>query len=82
MVKGHLDFDDGFWWTDDLATFPPGNPTQLTFSRDPVERAAPILCVLASSWNMALSSTFYSFWQLLRLTRLTSSRKLEAVTYP
>ena len=82
MVKSHLDFDDGFWWTEDLATFPPGNPTLPTFSRDPVERAAPILCVLASSWNMALSSVFCNFWQLLRLSRLTSSREAEAATYP
>jgi hypothetical protein len=82
MVKRHLDFDDGFWWTDDLASFPPGNPSLPTFSRDPVERAAPVLCVLASSYNMSSSATPYNFWQLLRLSRLTPSREVEAAAYP
>ncbi|KAH8905577.1 hypothetical protein BR93DRAFT_854162, partial [Coniochaeta sp. PMI_546] len=82
MVKSNLDYDDGFWWTEDLATFPPGNPSLPTFSRDSVERAPPILCVLASSWNMSSSATFYNFWQLLRVSRLTSSRDVEAAAYP
>lgn len=82
MVKSSADFDDGFWWTEDLATFPPENPSLPSFSRDPVERAPPVLCVLASSWNMSLSSTFYNFWQLLRASRLTPSREAEAATYP
>ncbi|KAB5536578.1 hypothetical protein GE09DRAFT_1176484 [Coniochaeta sp. 2T2.1] len=80
MVKSHLDYDDGFWWTEDLATFPPGNPAMPSFAREAVKRAPPILCVLASSWNM--SSTIYNFWQLLRLSRLTSSREAEAASYP
>lgn len=82
MVKSSADFDDGFWWTEDLATFPPENPSLPSFSRDPVERAPPVLCVLASSWNMSLSSTSYNFWQLLRASRLTPSREAEAATYP
>ena len=81
MVKNHLDFDDGFWWTEDLASLPPANPTIASFSKDPVERPPPVLTVLASSWNM--NGTMYNFWPLLRLSNLISgSRESEAVAYP
>lgn len=83
MVKGHLDFDDGFWWTEDLASFPPANPTLPSFSREPVDRSPPVLNVLASSWNMAPNSTVYNFWQLLRLSGLVAgSREAEVAAYP
>ena len=81
MAKANLDFDDGFWWTEDLASLPPTNPTQATFPRDPLERPPPVLRVLASSWNMG--NTAYNFWQLLKLSGLISdSREAEAVAYP
>jgi len=81
MVKANLDFDDGFWWTEDLASLPPVNPTLATFPRDPLERPPPILRVLASSWNMG--NTAYNFWQLLKLSGLISdSREAEAAAFP
>ncbi|KAJ4290155.1 hypothetical protein N0V88_006664 [Collariella sp. IMI 366227] len=81
MVKTHLDFDDAFWWTEDLSTLPPQNPTQASFRREAVERPAPILTVLAASWNM--SGTEYSFWQLLKLSGvLAGSRDAELAQFP
>ncbi|KAK3394041.1 hypothetical protein B0H63DRAFT_33143 [Podospora didyma] len=81
MVKSQLDFDDGFWWTEDLASLPPANPTLASFSEDPNDRPPPIFGVLASSWN--LTGTMYNFWHLLRLTGAVSgSRSNEAATYP
>ncbi|KAL2020682.1 hypothetical protein VTK56DRAFT_8078 [Thermocarpiscus australiensis] len=81
MVKAHLDFDDGFWWTEDLANLPPSNPTQASFSKDASERPPPILSVLAASWNM--SGTMYNFWQLLKLSGVISgSRESEIAMYP
>ncbi|KAK1757700.1 transcriptional regulator STP4 [Echria macrotheca] len=80
-VKSHLDFDDGFWWTEDLANFPPTNPSLSSFSKDPVERPPPILAVLASSWNM--TGTMYNFWELIRLSgAISMNRDSEARTYP
>ncbi|KAK0718794.1 hypothetical protein B0T21DRAFT_295597 [Apiosordaria backusii] len=80
MVKANLDFDDGFWWTEDLASLPPSNPTLASFGKDPMDRPPPILNVLAASWNM---SGTYNFWQLLKLSGvLSGSRESEAVTYP
>lgn len=81
MVKSQLDFDDGFWWTEDLLNSPPSSSFKPSFIRDSIERAPPLLSVLAGSWNM--SGTAYNFWQLLRLTRFVSSdRDVEAATYP
>lgn len=81
MVKTHLDFDDGFWWTEDLASLPPSNPTLASFSKDAIERPPPIFNVLAASWNMG--GTMYNFWQLLKLSGVISgNRESEAITYP
>ncbi|KAL2126007.1 hypothetical protein VTI74DRAFT_1961 [Chaetomium olivicolor] len=81
MVKAHLDFDDGFWWTEDLSSLPPHNPTQASFRREAIERPPPVLNVLAASWNM--NGTMYSFWQLLKLTGvLSGSRDAELAHYP
>ncbi|KAL2153930.1 hypothetical protein VTH82DRAFT_2606 [Thermothelomyces myriococcoides] len=81
MVKSHLDFDDGFWWTEDLAKLPPPNPSRASFHRDSIERPPPTLNVLAASWNM--KDTMYSFWQLLKLTGLLSdSRESELANFP
>ncbi len=81
MVKMHVDFDDGFWWTEDLASLPPANPTLASFSKESTERPPPILSVLATSWN--LSGTTYSLWELLRLSgAMSGSRESEARAYP
>lgn len=81
MVKSQLDFDDGFWWTEDLPRLPPSSSSMSSFMREPVERPPPVLTVLASSWNM--SGTAYNFWQLLKLTGFISpNRNAEAATYP
>ncbi|KAL2169901.1 hypothetical protein VTG60DRAFT_5516 [Thermothelomyces hinnuleus] len=81
MVKNHLDFDDGFWWTEDLATLPPSNPSRASFHKDAIERPPPTLNVLAASWNM--KQTMYSFWQLLKITGLLSdSRESELANFP
>ncbi|KAK4170391.1 hypothetical protein QBC43DRAFT_374670 [Cladorrhinum sp. PSN259] len=81
MVKSHLDFDDGFWWTEDLASLPPTNPTLASYSKEPFERPPPILSALAASWNMG--GTMYNFWQLLKLSGVISgTRETEAVRYP
>lgn len=81
MVKRQLDFDDGFWWTEDLPKFPPSNFTKSSFIQDSIDPAPPLLSVLAESWNMA--GTAYSFWELLRLSGFISpNRNAEAATYP
>ncbi|KAL1874005.1 hypothetical protein VTK73DRAFT_611 [Phialemonium thermophilum] len=74
MVKSHLDFDDGFWWTDDLLP---------NFSRVSSERPPPVLSVFASSRNLVQDSNSFNFWHLLRLSGLLSeNRDVEAVTHP
>jgi hypothetical protein len=81
MVKTHLDFDDGFWWTEDLANLPPSNPTLASFSKDAIEKPPPILSVLAASWNM--SGTMYNFWHLLKLSGVISgNRESELTMFP
>ena len=81
MVKTHQDFDDGFWWTEDLANLPPANPSRASFHKDAIERPPPILNVLAASWNV--NGTMYSFWQLLKLSGILSdSRDSEVARYP
>lgn len=81
MVKTQLDFDDGFWWTEDLPDFPPSASSMSSFLREPIERPPPLLSVLSGSWNM--SGTAYNFWQLLRLTGFISpQRNAEIAAYP
>lgn len=81
MVKVHLDFDDGFWWTEDLPRYQPTGSSIIPFSHRPMGRAPPLLSVLGASWNMR--GTAYDFWQLLRLSgRISPSRDVEAGTYP
>ncbi|CCC06246.1 unnamed protein product [Sordaria macrospora k-hell] len=81
MVMAHLDFNDRFWWTDDLSNLPLANPTLASFSQEPVERPPPILKVLASSWN--LNGTMYNFWRLLHLSgSISDGRMQEMTTYP
>jgi len=81
MVKTCLDFDDGFWWTEDLSSLPPTNPALSSFSKEPIDRPPPVLSVLAASWNMA--GTAYNLWHLLRLSSLLSAaREHELTGYP
>ncbi|KAK4240701.1 hypothetical protein C8A03DRAFT_13004 [Achaetomium macrosporum] len=81
MVMASLDFDDGFWWTEDLAKLPLHNPTQASFRKEAIGRAPPILNVLAASWNM--SETMHNFWHLLRLSsRLSGDREFERTQFP
>ncbi|RYP07055.1 hypothetical protein DL764_002778 [Monosporascus ibericus] len=81
MVKKHIDFDDGFWWTEDLASLPISNPTLAGYLKDPVEKPPPVLKVLAASWN-AEGSPFH-FWELFRLTGyMSENRENEAARYP
>ncbi|GAP90464.1 putative zinc finger protein [Rosellinia necatrix] len=81
LVKTHLDFNDGFWWTEDLATLPMPNPTLATYSKEPKDFPPPVLKVLAASWNT--EGVPFQFWELFRLTGFMSeSRESEAVQYP
>ncbi|KAK7745401.1 hypothetical protein SLS53_002897 [Cytospora paraplurivora] len=81
MVKSQLDFDDGFWWTEDLPKLPPSGLFVSSFLHEPADRPPPLLRVLAASWNM--DATAYDFWQLLRLTGYISpNRGAEMATYP
>ncbi|KAK7738975.1 hypothetical protein SLS62_011332 [Diatrype stigma] len=81
MVKRHLDFDDGFWWTEDLASLPIPNPTLAGYSKEPIEKPPPVLRVLAASWNA--EATPFQFWELFRLTGyMSENREHEAAKYP
>ncbi|KAI1180489.1 hypothetical protein F4777DRAFT_585401 [Nemania sp. FL0916] len=81
VVKAHLDFNDGFWWTEDLATLPMPNPTLANYSKEPKDYPPPVLKVLAASWNT--EGVPFQFWELFRLTGfLSESRESEAVQYP
>lgn len=81
MVHSHQDFDDGFWWTEDLSRYPLSNVSMTSFSRQPMDRPSPLLSVLGASLNM--SGTVFNFWQLLRLSgRISPTRDVEAATYP
>lgn len=77
----HLDFDDGFWWNEDLPKLPPSSLSLSSFIKEPADRPPPLLSVLAGSWNM--SGTAYDFLQLLRLTgSISPNRNSEAATFP
>lgn len=81
LVQHNLDFNDGFWWSEDLSKLSPSSKSVSSFHREPVERPPPLLSVLAASWNM--NETTYNFWKLLRLSRYISpDREAEATTFP
>lgn len=81
IVKSSLDFDDGFWWADDLSSLPLANPTLSSFQKEPQEKPPPVLVALASSWN--LKETAFGFFSLLKATgQLSVSRESEALSYP
>lgn len=81
VVKTNLDFDDEFWWTEDLATLPILDPARASFGTQANDRPPPILRVFASSQNMRGAA--YNFWQLLKLSGLLSiNRHTEAMSFP
>ncbi|EFQ28731.1 zinc finger protein [Colletotrichum graminicola M1.001] len=80
-VKSNLDFDDGFWWTEELANLPLANTTTSTYSREAVERPPPSLSVLTASWNG--SGTTYNFLHLLKTSGLiAATRDMEEAVFP
>lgn len=81
MVRSHLDFDDGFWWTEYLPKFLTSSSSLASFLQEPVDRSPPLLSVLAGSWNM--NGTSFDFWRLLKLSGfVSSSRNAELATHP
>jgi hypothetical protein len=81
MVKSHLDFDDGFWWTEESANLSITTHQQSMYSKDAVERPPPLLTIFAASWN--LSGTLFNFLPLLRASGLLSrNRESEELAYP
>ncbi|KAF5494073.1 Metallothionein expression activator [Colletotrichum fructicola] len=80
-VKANLDFDDGFWWTEELASLSLTNPTLSNYSREAVERPPPILSVLTASWNGG--GTSYNFLHLLKTSGLiAATREMEEAAFP
>ncbi|KAF4831802.1 Zinc finger protein RME1 [Colletotrichum siamense] len=80
-VKANLDFDDGFWWTEELASLPLTNPTLSNYSREAIERPPPILSVLTASWNGG--GTSYNFLHLLKTSGLiAATREMEEAAFP
>jgi len=82
MVRGHLDYDDDFWWTEEPASMSAPLPTSSMYAQDRWEgRAPPVLSVWAASWNA--EGIPFQFWDCLRLTgHLAESRTAEATRYP
>lgn len=81
IIKTNLDFDDGFWWADDLPMSPSVDLSQAPFGAHAIDRPPPILSVLASSHSM--TGTAYNFWQLLKLSGLLSgNRRSELQEFP
>ncbi|OLN95898.1 Metallothionein expression activator 2 [Colletotrichum chlorophyti] len=80
-VKAHVDFDDGFWWTEDLVNLPLVNPTLSTYSKEPIERPPPVLSILTASWNGG--GTAYNFLHLLKTSGLVAAtREVEEAVFP
>lgn len=59
MVKDDLDFDDGFWWIEDLVNLFLFNLMLVLFGKEFVDCFLLVLIVLVVSWNM---SGIYNFW--------------------
>lgn len=80
-VEAHLDFDDGFWWTEDLTNAPLANPTFSAYSKARRCTAPPVLSIVASSLNS--TEARFDLLQLLRASRaFSASREVEESTYP
>ncbi|KAK1964781.1 zinc finger protein [Colletotrichum sublineola] len=80
-VKSSLDFDDGFWWTEELANLPLAKPTTSAYPREAVERPPPSLSILATSWNSG--GTTYNFLHLLKTSGLiAATRDMEEAVFP
>ncbi|ETS87534.1 hypothetical protein PFICI_01362 [Pestalotiopsis fici W106-1] len=81
VAKTHLDFNDGFWWTEDLATLPTANPTAAAFAKDPIDGSPPVLKVLAASWNV--EGVAFQFWNIFKLSGyLSRNREAERQDFP
>ena len=81
VVSTSLDFHDGFWWSGPLAQRQGPYALQSEPGRPPEIQPPPILCALASSWN--IRTTSYDFLNLLFSTGdLSNSRETEENTYP
>ncbi|PSR90476.1 hypothetical protein BD289DRAFT_215460 [Coniella lustricola] len=81
FAKSQLDFEDGFWWLEDILHHSPWSRPSLPSSQAPVGRGPPLLAALLGSWNM--QATTYSFWHLLSLTgRLSPHRQGELSDFP
>ncbi|KAK1688193.1 zinc finger protein [Colletotrichum godetiae] len=80
-VKSNLDFDDGFWWTEELANLPLANSTLSSYSRETIDRPPPILNILTASWNGG--GTAYNFLHLLKTSGLiAATREMEEAVFP
>ena len=76
-----MDFHDGFWWSAQLESSQGAGSSAYDFGRDAINQAPPILCILASSWN--LHNTDYSILELLSVSGyLTESREAEELNVP
>ncbi|KAK1449669.1 hypothetical protein CMEL01_07005 [Colletotrichum melonis] len=80
-VKANLDFDDGFWWTEELANLPLANSTLSHYPRETIDRPPPILNILTASWNGG--GTAYNFLHLLKTSGLiAATREREEGVFP
>ncbi|KAK7438008.1 hypothetical protein CaCOL14_011351 [Colletotrichum acutatum] len=80
-VKANLDFDDGFWWTEELANLPLANATLSNYPRETIDRPPPILNILTASWNGG--GTSYNFLHLLKTSGLiAATREMEEAVFP
>ncbi|KAK1476468.1 hypothetical protein CCUS01_16804 [Colletotrichum cuscutae] len=80
-VKANLDFDDGFWWTEELANLPLANSTLSHYPRETIDRPPPILNILTASWNGG--GTAYNFLHLLKTSGLiAATREREEAVFP
>ncbi|KAH6660562.1 hypothetical protein BKA67DRAFT_548440 [Truncatella angustata] len=81
LVQAHLDYDDGFWWTEDLASLPTLNPTSAKYANDPFDTPPPVLKVLAASWNA--EGIPFHLWSLFKLSGYMSrNREAEKQEFP
>ncbi|KAM9881645.1 zinc finger protein [Verticillium dahliae] len=80
-LRANLDFDDGFWSAEELASVSSNNSNLAHYSRELTSRPPPILAILFASWNT--DNTAYNLMHFLKATGLLSaSREAEKAAYP
>ena len=80
IAKISFDFDDGFWWTEDVSSLPPANPNTSNLYRESFEKPPPVLVAFAQSWN--LQRTAFGFFDLLKATgKISETRESEATAF-